>query len=85
MNFVEEKAEVEGQRLEVRIQIRPNPFVSFATVSGQEGKRFEMYDVLGRRVGVYKGDRIGADLGPGVYFVRRVGEEGAPVRVVKIK
>jgi len=81
----EEKAGVRGQGLGIRMTARPNPFVSFATVPGHEGKRFEMYDVLGRKVGVYPGDRIGWDLGPGVYFVRREGEEGAPVRVVKVR
>jgi photosystem II stability/assembly factor-like uncharacterized protein len=85
----EERAEGRGQRLEVRIKIRPNPFVSFATIPGQEGKRFEMYDVPGRRVGVYQGDRVGLDLGAGVYFVRpecgmRNAECGM-TRVVKVR
>jgi hypothetical protein len=82
---VDEKAGIKGQILDVRIQTQPNPFVYFATIPGQDGKQFEMYDVLGRQVGVYKGDRVGWDLGPGVYFVRREGEGGAMGRVVKIR
>lgn len=81
----EETAEGRGQRLEVRIQPNPNPFVSFVTISGQEGKRFEMYDVTGRRIGIYPGNRIGWDLGSGVYFLRQEKENGAPVRVVKVR
>jgi hypothetical protein len=68
-----------------RLKITPNPFFFFTTIPGQEGKRFEMYDVLGRRVGVYDGDRVGWDLGPGVYFLCKEGEGGAPGRVVKIR
>ena len=85
MSFVEETAGVRGQGLGVRVTARPNPFISYATIPGQEGKRLEMYDVLGRRVGVYPGDRVGWDLGPGVYFLRQEKGSGAPVRVVKIR
>jgi hypothetical protein len=85
----EETAEGRGQRLEFRMQPNPNPFVSFVTISGQEGERFEMYDVTGRRVGVYSGDRVGWDIGPGVYFIRQEGgrqkAEGRMTRIVKVR
>jgi hypothetical protein len=42
----------------------PNPFTSFATVPGRESERFALYDISGRKVGVYKGDRIGEGLAP---------------------
>jgi hypothetical protein len=82
---VEQTTEIRGQRLEVRLKAIPNPFLTFAKVPGQEGERFEMYDITGRRVGTYKGERIGEGLGPGVYFLRQEKGSGAPERVVKIK
>jgi len=81
---VEERPEARGQSLEVRIRPRPNPFTSFATVPGHEADRFALYDISGRRVGTYKGDRVGEGLVPGVYFVRAEGK-GKPVRVVKVR
>jgi len=65
--------------------IRPNPFTSFATVPGHPTDRFALYDVSGRKVGVYRGDRIGADVPPGVYFLRPIGQAYKPLRVVKIR
>jgi len=63
----------------------PNPFTSFATVPGHETDRFALYDVSGRRVGTYKGDRIGEGLEAGVYFVREEGKDGKPLRIVKVR
>jgi len=64
----------------------PNPFVSFARVPGHEAERFALYDVSGRQVGTYKGDRIGEGLAPGVYFLKGMGNAGAaPVRILKVR
>jgi len=63
----------------------PNPFVSFARVPGHEAERFALYDISGRKVGTYKGDRIGEGLTPGVYFLRPESGEARPLRVVKIR
>ena len=82
---VEERPEARGQSLEVRIRPRPNPFTSFTSVLGHERDHFALYDVSGRRVGVYRGDRIGEGLRAGVYFVRPESWEGKPVRVVKVR
>jgi hypothetical protein len=83
---VEETAEVRGQRLEVRLTAKPNPFTTFATLPGHEAERFSLYDVSGRLVGTYKGDRIGEGLAPGVYFLNGMGNAGAaPVRIVKVR
>jgi photosystem II stability/assembly factor-like uncharacterized protein len=82
---VEENTEVRGQRLEVRLTAKPNPFTSFATVPGHSSERFTLYDISGRRVGVYRGDRIGEGLRAGVYFLMAEGKEGKPVRVVKVR
>jgi hypothetical protein len=68
-----------------RLKIIPNPFVSCAKIPGHARERFEMYDITGRKVGTYKGDRIGWNLGPGVYFVRWMDEGTAPVRIVKVR
>ncbi len=63
----------------------PNPFTSFASVPGHEAERFSLYDVSGRKVGVYKGDRVGAGLSAGVYFLRPQEGKANPVRVVKVR
>jgi len=82
---VEENAEGRGQRLEVKITAIPNPFVSFTTMPGHSSDRFALYDVSGRRVGTYKGDRIGENLPPGVYFLKDHFQNDPPVRIVKVK
>jgi hypothetical protein len=74
----------EGQGFKV-FEAIPNPFVAFVKIPGQEGKRFEMFNVIGRRVGLYLGDRVGWDLGPGVYFLKPEGKNIKTVRVVKVR
>jgi len=68
-----------------RLDVTPNPFTSFATLPGHEGERFTLYDITGRRVGVYKGDRIGANVPQGVYFMRAEGKGTKPLRAVKVR
>jgi len=68
-----------------RIIPTPNPFISFATIPGHSSDRFVLYDISGRKVGTYRGDRIGEGLTAGVYFLRKEGREGGPVRVVKVR
>ena len=68
-----------------RLTVSPNPFTSCSSVQGHERDRFSLYDVSGRRVGVYRGDRIGEGLRAGVYFLRDEGGEARPVRVVKVR
>jgi FG-GAP-like repeat len=63
----------------------PNPFVSFATVPGREKERFGLYDVSGRLVGTYRGDKIGWDAAPGVYFLKPLKNGSASMRIVKVK
>jgi hypothetical protein len=67
------------------LTVHPNPFASFSSIPGHESERFALYDVSGRRVGVYKGDRIGEGLRAGVYFLRAESGEGKPVRIVKVR
>jgi hypothetical protein len=82
---VEETAEVRGQRLEVRITAKPNPFTSFATLPGHEAERFSLYDISGRKVGTYQGGRVGEGLAPGVYFLRSSDGQDKPLRIVKVR
>ena len=82
---VEETVESGGQKLEVRITPTPNPFTSFASVLGHEADRFSLYDISGRRVGTYKGDRVGEGLSPGVYFLRPESGDTKPLRIVKVR
>jgi len=67
------------------LRIQPNPFTSFASVPGHEAERFGLYDISGRKVGVYRGDRIGSGLSAGVYFLRPQEGNAKPVRVVKVR
>jgi hypothetical protein len=78
-------AEGRGQRLEVSITARPNPFTSFAIVPGHEKERFALYDITGRNKGVYSGDRIGEGLSAGVYFLRSETKDPKPLRIVKLR
>jgi hypothetical protein len=80
----EEKRGFEGSRVQ-GFKVNPNPFVSYASVPGYGRERFALYDISGRLVGMYQGDKIGADVSPGVYFIRRAGADVAPVRIVKLR
>jgi len=65
--------------------VRPNPFTSFARSPGHSSERFSLYDISGRKVGVYRGDRIGSGLSAGVYFLRPQEGKAKPLRVVKVR
>jgi hypothetical protein len=80
---VEGNSPVTVQKLEVRPT--PNPFASFATIPGYEAQRFALYDLSGRLVGIYRGDRIGEGLPAGVYFLREFGRDSKPLRIVKVR
>ena len=82
---VEESRQGDKETRRQGVTARPNPFTSFATVPGQEGERFSLYDVSGRKVGTYRGGRVGEGLAPGVYFLKP--EQGSlkPLRIVKLK
>jgi len=67
------------------LTLTPNPIVSFAKVPGYESERFALYDISGRKVGTYRGDRIGEGLGAGVYFLRSEGKDAKPLRIVKVR
>jgi hypothetical protein len=69
----------------VPLSVVPNPFTSFTTLPGHSSDRFALYDVSGRRVGTYKGDRIGEGLTAGVYFIKQDGKGAKPVRIVKVR
>jgi len=55
------------------LRATPNPFTASARIAGHEAERFNLYDASGRRLGVCRGDRVGAGLRPGVYFMSPVG------------
>jgi len=68
-----------------QLSVYPNPFVSFTSIPGHASESFALYDISGRRVGVYKGDRIGEGLSAGVYFLRPTGVNTKPLRIVKLR
>ena len=63
----------------------PNPFTSFATIPGHEGERFSVYDISGKLVGTYLGNRVGEGLSPAVYFIKPQDEHSGSLRVVKVR
>jgi len=66
--------------------ITPNPCVNFARVTGQGSEMLIVYDISGRKLGAYRGDRIGYDLKPGIYFVRNSESDGKSfLRFVKAR
>lgn len=81
-----EEGENQGPRARnPEYRVAPSPFVSFAAIPGHEGECFTLYDVGGRRVGTFRGDRIGEGLALGVYFLRPEGRDGKTTRVVKVR
>jgi len=49
--------------------ITPEPFTHYTQIIGFEKSRIFVYDITGRLLGVYPGNKIGGDLEAGVYFV----------------
>jgi Right handed beta helix region len=68
-----------------RLTVFPNPFASFASVPGHASERFSLYDISGRKVGVFQGDRVGEGLSAGVYFLRKADGSSQPLRIVKVR
>jgi hypothetical protein len=66
------------------LQVVPNPFAAFAAIPGRGSERFSVIDASGRLVGKYLGERIGADLSPGVYFVILPEQGRRSLRMVKL-
>jgi len=69
----------------VPLSVVPNPFVFFSTVPGHEKESFALYDVSGRLVGTFKGDKIGAGLSAGIYFLKPEGNDSKPLRILKLR
>ena len=68
-----------------QLHVVPNPFVSYARVLGCENDDFLLYDITGRHLGIHKGNKIGADLSPGVYFLKGLSMSSTPVRIIKVE
>jgi hypothetical protein len=86
--FIPTSVEEAYQKSNVKYQkpcITPNPCASFAAVIGHEHEMFAVYDIAGNKVEVCRGDRIGAGLVPGVYFVQSQAGLSALQRIVKIR
>ena len=52
------------------IRIYPNPFDHAARIPEHNKEVFLVYDIRGIKVGEYRGEHIGPDLSPGVYFIK---------------
>ena len=66
------------------LKVTPSPFASFARIPGHESDRFSLYDISGKLVGTYSGNRVGEGLAPAVYFVR-LDKHSENLRIVKVK
>ncbi len=76
----------DGRRSTDALEAWPSPFVSYCRIVGHEREEFAVFDHSGRLVSVARGDRIGADLPAGVYFLQTAQAQAqAPVRVVKTR
>ncbi len=62
--------------------VAPNPFRVCARVKGREAESFTVYDAVGTAVETCPGNRIGAGLPAGVYFLKPPGSPG--LRLVKL-
>lgn len=72
---------------EVRLSVdkpSPNPFRDSASIRGHEAETFRLFDATGRVVARSRGDRLGAGLPPGVYFLSPSESTGDRVRIVKL-
>ncbi len=66
----------------------PNPFIAYCRIVGHERDEFRIFDHAGRQVSVARGDRVGAGLAAGVYFLRTAHAQAqaqAPLRLVKTR
>ncbi len=82
---VEEKTDTRYQISDYRLKVFPNPFVSYTRIMGYEQESFTLYDISGKKVGMFKGAQIGLGLPAGVYFVKPENGNAKPVRIVKIR
>lgn len=71
-----------GQRSVKLPSIAPNPFVGSAFITGKT-TNLRLYDAVGRNLGLVNGRIFGADLNPGVYFLKF--DDGQPVKAVKLR
>ena len=83
--WVKEETGDRKQKAESKITPRPNPFINFASIPGHAGERFALFDITGKLMGFYPGDRIGGDLKAGVYFIKIEGNDDKLIRIVKVR
>jgi len=82
---VEETFTHTKQKLIEKYNVFPNPFVSSARVVGHGTEDFMIYDVSGKLMGKYKGNQIGIDLPPGVYFIKSLSKNSFFTQTIKVK
>lgn len=82
---VKESSEIRGKKLETKLWLTPNPFVTFTTALGHETEKFILYDITGKQIGTYIGNCIGSDISSGIYFLKELGKDAYPVSIVKVR
>ncbi|MEO0225494.1 MAG: right-handed parallel beta-helix repeat-containing protein [candidate division WOR-3 bacterium] len=78
---IEEKTNHNRKGEEIGIRANPNPFISWTKIQGCGVKPLTVYDVKGEMRRVYYGVKVGADLPPGVYFIK---DKVGMLKIVKI-
>jgi hypothetical protein len=66
------------------VKAMPNPFVHYTKIPEYEDTDFEVFDLTGKLVGLFKGNRIAERLPAGVYFVKSILNSN-PIRIVKLR
>jgi hypothetical protein len=76
-----------GVKLKGTERIRPiySPFISWITIPGHSKEQFELYNVAGKLMGTYYGNRIGQGLSAGLYYLRSKAGNEAPLMINKLR
>ncbi|MDO9575349.1 MAG: T9SS type A sorting domain-containing protein, partial [bacterium] len=79
---IEESENDELGIMDYKLQAYPNPFRSVTSIQNQVSS-IQVYDLSGRLIETTKGNTIGKNLKPGVYFLKAEGYK--PVKVIKLR
>ncbi len=82
VNAVAEKLQINN--LATNINVFPNPFSKFAVIPKHENEEFQIYNITGKLCSRTLGNKIGAGLSPGVYFIKSNKYKSPVIRIVKI-
>jgi photosystem II stability/assembly factor-like uncharacterized protein len=82
-NFICETVNSKSGKHELTVQ--PNPVRSTGRIPGQTQTLFYIFDVTGRQVGLCRGDGIGKNLKPGIYFAEAANSANQRIKFIKLR